>query len=72
MTAPILTTELRTEHDVVLARQRARQVARLLGFDAQEQTRIATAVSEVARNAHQYAKRRPGGVRARLGAPQTR
>ncbi len=56
MTAPILTTELRTEHDVVLARQRARQVARLLGFDAQEQTRIATAVSEVARNAHQYAK----------------
>jgi signal transduction histidine kinase len=53
---PILTTELRTEHDVVLARQRARQVARLLGFDAQDQIRIATAVSEVARNAFQYAK----------------
>jgi len=53
---PIHTTELRTEHDVVLARQRARQVARLLGFDAQDQVRIATAVSEIARNAFQYAK----------------
>jgi signal transduction histidine kinase len=52
---PMLTTELRYEHDVVLARQRARQVARLLGFDGHEQTRIATAVSEIARNAYQYA-----------------
>jgi signal transduction histidine kinase len=52
---PILTTEVRTEHDVVLARQRARQVAQLLGFDTQDQTRIATAVSELARNAFQYA-----------------
>lgn len=55
MIPPILTTEIRYEHDVVLARQRARQVARLLGFDGQEQTRIATAVSEIARNAYQYA-----------------
>jgi signal transduction histidine kinase len=53
---PILVTDLRTEHDVVLARQRARQVARLLGFDGQEQTRVATAVSEIARNAFQHAK----------------
>src|SRR5262245_32207807 len=37
------------EDDVVTARQRARQVARLLGFDGQDQTRISTAVSEVAR-----------------------
>ena len=36
---------------MVLARQRARQIAALLGFDAQDQTRIATAVSEIARNA---------------------
>ena len=56
MSPPILATELRTEQDVVLARQRARQVARLLGFDGQAQTRVATAVSEVARNAYQYAK----------------
>jgi len=40
----------------VLARQRARQVARLLGFDGHEQTRIATAVSEIARNAFQHAR----------------
>ena len=47
--------ELGYEHDVVLARQRARQIAELLGFDAQDQTRIATAVSEIARNAFSYA-----------------
>ena len=44
---------------MVLARQRARQLAGSLTFDAQDQTRIATAVSEVARNAFQYAG---GGV----------
>src|SRR3954454_25062045 len=55
MSTPILTVDLMLEYDVVLARQRARQVAGLLGFDAQDQTRIATAVSEVARNAFQYA-----------------
>ena len=52
---PLLTLELRYEQDVVLARQRVRQLAELLGFDAQEQTRLATAVSEIARNAFQYA-----------------
>ncbi|HAZ48586.1 MAG TPA: histidine kinase [Cyanobacteria bacterium UBA11369] len=55
MTYPILTVEIRFDQDIVLARQRARQIANLLGFDIQEQTRIATAVSEVARNAFQYA-----------------
>src|SRR4029453_102187 len=55
MSLSILTTQLSFEHDVVLARQRARQVAKLLGFDAQDQTRIATAVSEIARNALSYA-----------------
>ena len=55
MSKAILGMEIRLEHDVVLARQRARQIAGLLGFDAQDQTRIATAVSEVARNAFQYA-----------------
>jgi signal transduction histidine kinase/CheY-like chemotaxis protein len=52
----ILNMEVRLEQDVVLARQRARQVAGLLGFDVQDQTRIATALSEIARNAFQYAK----------------
>ncbi|MFN7999309.1 MAG: ATP-binding protein [Bryobacteraceae bacterium] len=51
---PILTVAITCEQDVVLARQRARQLAGLLGFDAQQQTRLATAVSEIARNAHQY------------------
>jgi len=43
------------ERDVVAARQRARRLAELLGFDPREQTRIATAVSEIARNAYTYA-----------------
>ena len=43
------------EHDVVNARQRARQVAELLGLEGGEQTRVATAVSEIARNAFKYA-----------------
>jgi anti-sigma regulatory factor (Ser/Thr protein kinase) len=53
---PILTVEIRYEHDVVLARQRARQVAESLGFERQDQVRLATAISELARNAYQYAK----------------
>jgi len=51
----ILSLAIRHEHDVVAARQRARQIARLLDFDVQDQTRIATAVSEIARNAFTYA-----------------
>jgi len=56
MSATILTIEIRFEQDVVMTRQRARQIAELLGFEAQDQTRIATAVSEIARNAFQYAQ----------------
>ena len=51
----LLTVALHYEQDVVVARQRARQVAGLVGFDPQDQTRIATAVSEIARNAYRYA-----------------
>ena len=50
----LLTVEVRFEQDVVLARGRSRQIASLLGFDLQSQTRIATAVSEISRNAFQY------------------
>ena len=50
----ILTTRLQSEQDVVHARQRARNLAGLLGFDRQDQTRIATAVSEIARNTVTY------------------
>jgi len=55
MALNLLRMEIRYEHDVVLARQRARQVSAALKFDSQDQTRIATAVSEIARNAFQYA-----------------
>ena len=55
MTWPILSVSMRDEADVVAARQRARRIADLLGFDPQDQIRIATAVSEIARNAVGYA-----------------
>ena len=55
MMQPIATVRVRDEQDVVLARQRARQIAALLGFDSQDQARIATAISELARNAFEYA-----------------
>ena len=46
---------LRREDDVVQARQLAREISTLLGFDSQDQVRIATSTSELARNAFQYA-----------------
>lgn len=55
MSKALLTVAVQYEQDVVVARQRARQIAGLLGFDGQDQTRIATAVSEIARNAYRYA-----------------
>jgi signal transduction histidine kinase/CheY-like chemotaxis protein len=56
MTIRLLRLALQSERDVVLARQRARRIAELAGFEAQDQTRIATAVSEIARNAFRYAR----------------
>jgi signal transduction histidine kinase/CheY-like chemotaxis protein len=52
----ITTVALTREPDVVVARQRARRIGELLGFDRQDQTRLATAVSEIARNAFRYAR----------------
>jgi len=57
---PIVTVPIESEADVVIVRQRAHRLAELLGFERQDQTRIATAVSELARNAFSYA----GGGRA--------
>ena len=51
MSQRILNVALESDQDVVLVRQRARQVSHLLGFSKQDQVRIATAVSEVARAA---------------------
>jgi len=53
---PLLTTLIKQETDVVRARQQARRVASLLGFESQDQVRIATAVSEIARGALDYGK----------------
>ena len=44
------------EEDLVIARQKAREIAEQLGFERQDQSRIATAVSEIARNAIRYAR----------------
>ncbi len=55
MNTPLLRIQLRRDEDVVLARQRTRQIAAHLGFDRHDQARLATAVSEIARNAVQYA-----------------
>lgn len=57
---PIVTVPIENEADVVTVRQRAHRLAELLGFERQDQTRIATAVSELVRNAFSYA----GGGRA--------
>src|SRR6202034_1055251 len=45
-----------SERDVVQSRQRARDVAAALGLDNQDQIRLATATSEIARNAFRYAR----------------
>jgi signal transduction histidine kinase len=49
MTEPLLRTRLRTEQDVFVVRQLGREAARLVGFETQDQTRVATALSEVGR-----------------------
>jgi signal transduction histidine kinase len=56
MNLPITRIEIRYEQDVVYVRQRARLIAELLGLGRQDQTRLSTAVSEIARNAFQYAR----------------
>lgn len=56
MTWPIVTMVIEREADIVAIRQRARRLAELLGFGRQDQTRIATAVSEIARNALTYGR----------------
>jgi len=54
MRLPLLTLALRRENDLLLARQRARQITKLLGFSTGDSTRITTALAEIARNALVY------------------
>jgi len=55
---------IESDADVVTARQRARELAADLELSSTDQTLLATAISEVARNITTYAKR--GEVRLRI------
>lgn len=67
---PIFTVRLRQERHVVQARQRAREIAAHLGFEHQEQIRLATATSELTRNAFRYATEGKVEFLVRDGRPQ--
>jgi serine/threonine-protein kinase RsbT len=54
LTAPQGEAPLRSEHDVVLARQTVRKLTQQLGFSLVDQTKMVTAASELARNALIY------------------
>jgi hypothetical protein len=47
MSEPILTLSLRRKRDVLIARQRTRQIAGLLGYDGRQQVQIAAAVFDL-------------------------
>ena len=51
----IVAVEVEVEADIIKARVMAKATAEAIGFNYMDQTRIATAVSELARNAFQYA-----------------
>lgn len=47
--------EIKVESDIIAARRVGRQMARELGFGSADQTRLATAISELTRNIIQHA-----------------
>ncbi len=47
--------EINVEGDIVVARSAGRELAREIGFGSADQTRLATAISELTRNVIQYA-----------------
>ena len=47
---------LRSEHDIVLARQLVRRLTQEIGFSLVDQTKMVTAASELARNALVYGR----------------
>ncbi|MCJ2136422.1 ATP-binding protein, partial [Methylobacterium sp. J-026] len=65
---PLLTAPIAHEDDIVAVRQRVRRISDRIGFGVQDQTRIATAVSEIARNAYGYA----GGGKVEYGLDEDR
>jgi signal transduction histidine kinase/CheY-like chemotaxis protein len=71
MSLPLFHLALLTERDVVHARQRAREIAAALGLDNQDQIRLATATSEMARNAFRYARSGKVAFALEPGPPQS-
>ena len=60
-----LSLKIAGEDDIVMARRRAREIAAASGFGAVDQSRIATAVSELTRNIVRYATDSRGEARIR-------
>ena len=54
MSATLDEAPLRSEHEIVLARQLVRRLSQELGFSLVDQTKMVTAASELARNALVY------------------
>ncbi|MDQ8204343.1 ATP-binding protein [Pelagicoccus sp. SDUM812003] len=50
------TIPIRSSADILESREHGRQLARLMGFDRVDQTRIATAISEITRNVLQHSQ----------------
>ncbi|HEX5368608.1 MAG TPA: anti-sigma regulatory factor [Dehalococcoidia bacterium] len=65
MNAELQYIEVSNEKDIVASRQAARALAAELGFGAIDQSRIATAVSELTRNVVRYATNGRGRVTIR-------
>lgn len=57
MTAGAIHVAIKCDQDIILARQKGREMAVHLGFSAVDATLIATAISELARNILAYARR---------------
>jgi signal transduction histidine kinase len=68
----LLRMPLQRQQDVVLCRQRARVIAEALGVEGLEQVRVATAVSEIARNAVEYAGGGTAEFELELSPPKIR
>lgn len=56
VTLGVIHVAIRCDQDIVLARQKGRELATRLGFSAVDATLIATAISELARNILAYAR----------------
>ncbi|MBM3460948.1 MAG: anti-sigma regulatory factor [Armatimonadetes bacterium] len=57
MTLDASVLDILQETDIVAARSRGKELARAMGFGMVDQTRIATGISELARNILQYARK---------------